>query len=403
MIIGKESAKYSLKNLSHRKARSFLTILSIFIGIATVFIFISFGLGLYNYVNETMAGSSADKAIVQGRAFSTPGLDDTFRLEEKDLRAIERTRGVWEASGVYFKIASVEFNDEIVYTFAMGYDLKKPIIMDVFNVEIEEGRELTSSDKNKVVLGYNYMIKDKIFSKPVKLNDKIMINGKEMRVVGFFEEIGSPPDDAQIYMINEAIEEVYSEENNSYGWIVARIDAENIERTIEDMEKSLRDARGQEKGEEDFFVQSFNDMIESYMTIINIIVGFILLIAFISVLVSAVNTANTMITSVLERTREIGTIKAIGAKNSEVFGIFLFESSFLGFIAGVIGVLLGWGLSALGGAILDNLGWGFLAPAFPIWLFVGCILFATISGAVSGVAPALRASRINVVDALRYE
>lgn len=403
MIIGKESMKYSLRNLSHRKARSFLTILSIFIGIATVFIFVSFGLGLYYYVNETMAGSSADKAIVQGKGASVPGLDDTFRLEEKDLRAVERTRGVLEASGVYFKVASVEFNDEVVYALARGYDPKKPMIMEVFNIEIEEGRNLNPSDKNKVVLGYDYMIKDKIFSKPIKLNEKVIISGTEMRVVGFFEEIGTPPNDAQIYMINDAIEEVYSGENNSYGWIVARIDTDNIERTIEDIEKNLRNVRGQKDGGEDFFVQSFDDMIESYMSIIDIIVGFILLIAFISVLVSAINTANTMITSVLERTKEIGTIKAIGAKNGEVFGIFLFESSFLGFIAGIIGVLLGWGLSNLGGAILASLGWGFLSPAFPIWLFAGCILFATISGAISGVAPALRASRINIVDALRYE
>ena len=105
----------------------------------------------------------------------------------------------------------------------------------------------------------------------------------------------------------------------------------------------------------------------------------------------------------IERIKEIGVIKSIGGKNSAVFGIFLFESGFLGFVSGVIGTLLGWGLSSLGGNILDNLGWGFLSPAFPISLFVGCIAFATITGAISGVIPAYRASKINPVTALRYE
>jgi len=127
------------------------------------------------------------------------------------------------------------------------------------------------------------------------------------------------------------------------------------------------------------------------------------LIALISVAVSAVNTANTMITSVLERIKEIGVIKSIGARNSDVFGIFLFESSFLGLVAGIVGVLLGWGLSLGGGFALDYYGYGFLQPAFPWWLFAVCIGFAMVTGAVSGVWPAVNASKINPVDALRYE
>jgi len=75
----------------------------------------------------------------------------------------------------------------------------------------------------------------------------------------------------------------------------------------------------------------------------------------------------------------------------------------LGLVAGVIGVLLGWGGAAFGGMILDSLGWGFLAPVFPLYLFGGLILFAVVTGAVSGAIPAWKASRTNIVDALRYE
>ncbi|MEI6849688.1 MAG: FtsX-like permease family protein, partial [archaeon] len=119
--------------------------------------------------------------------------------------------------------------------------------------------------------------------------------------------------------------------------------------------------------------------------------------------VSAVNTANTMITSVLERTREIGTMKAVGARNKEILKIFLFESSFLGFVAGVLGTLLGFDISFTIGTILKNLGWGFLQPGYPWYLFVGTIAFATLTGALSGIWPAYRASRLKTVEALRYE
>jgi putative ABC transport system permease protein len=428
-MIGLESIRYSLRNLMHRKARSFFTVLSIFIGIMTIFIFISFGLGLFNYIDDMLSGSSANKIIVQGRGFSAPGLDATFRLEDSDLRAVESSAGVLDAAGVYFKVAKVEYRDEFGYGFATGYDPKKPLIMDVFNVDIEIGRELMSGDTHKVVLGYNYLVDDKIFSKGLKVNDKITINGKELRVVGFYEAIGNPQDDASIYMTEAGIEALYPDEDLTYGWIVGEVDEDRIDWAIENVERNLRSARNQDRGKEDFFVQSFQEMIASYRTVLDIILGFVLLIALISIIVSAVNTANTMITSVIERTKEIGVIKSIGARNGEVLGIFLFESSLLGFIAGVIGVILGWIFSELAGFALDSLGWGFLSPSysaftafimdflsryglnvpsvpggfFPYDLFVYCIAFATITGAISGAIPAINASRTNIVDALRYE
>ncbi|MDP2947473.1 MAG: FtsX-like permease family protein [Nanoarchaeota archaeon] len=405
-MAGIETIRYSLRNLMHRKARSFLTVLSIFIGIATIFIFISFGLGLFGYINDMLMGSSANKIIVQGKGFAAPGLDASFKLDDGDLRAVENSLGVVEASGVYFKVAEVEFADEKKYAFVTGYDPKKPIIMDVFNVDIDEGRELNDGDNNKVVLGYNYLIKDRIFPRAVRLNDKVLIQGIEMRVAGFYDELGNPQDDANIYVVDDAIDEIYPGEN-SYGWIIAEVDPNKINWTIENIEKELRKSRDQERGREDFFVQSFQDMIASYTSILNIIIGFVVLIALISVVVSAINTANTMITSVIERTREIGVIKAIGARNREIFGIFLFESAFLGFIAGIIGVLLGWALVSLGGYILNVLGWGFLTPRysflFPYDIFIYCILFAIVTGAISGAIPARSASKTNVVDALRYE
>jgi putative ABC transport system permease protein len=401
-MISKQTVKYSLKNLKQKKTRSFFTILSIFVGIATIFIFVSFGLGLYTYIDELTQGSSADKIIIQPKGGTLAMFDSSTSFDEDDLKAIKKVPGVYEVSGSYFKTVEVKAQDERLYTLLISYDPDLPIVMEASNIGIGKGREL-SGNKREIVLGYNYQVDGAIFPKAIRLNQNIEINGKDIKVVGFIEKTGSKPDDAQVYVANDYMGELFPEENLSYLWMVAKVDIGNVDGVVEKIEKSLRQERDLDEGKEDFSVQSFNDMIEGFSSAINIVIGFIIFIALISVLVSAVNTANTMITSVLERIKEIGVIKSIGARNSDILGIFLFESAFLGFIAGVVGVFMGWSLSYLGGTILDNLGYGFLQPAFPIILFVSLITFATLTGAISGVFPAIRASKINPVDALRWE
>lgn len=403
MMFSKETAKYSLKKLAHRKARSILTIFSILLGIMTIFIFISFGIGLYSYVNEFTTGSSADKITIMPRGVGAPGLDDTFALTEDDLSAIEGTSGVFAVSGHYIKVAEISKGKQKIYSFLAGYEANERMIFQISNIGLEKGRWLKQGDNNKVLLGYNYLIQDRIFSKELDLNDNIEIQGVTFRVVGFVEEVGNPQDDSQIYMLNDDIVDLYGADLKGYSMIIARVDSTNIPGVINRVENNLRKSRNVDKGKEDFFVQSWDDLLETYSSVLNGIVGFIILIALISVVVSAINTANTMITSVIERIKEIGIIKSIGARNEEVFNIFLFESGFLGFVSGVLGVLLGWAVTHTAGTALDAAGWGFLNPYYSWQLFGGLILFATLTGAISGVVPAYRASRINPVDALRYE
>jgi len=403
-MINKETVLYSLRNLWQRRARSMLTIMSIFIGIAAIFIFVSFGLGLQNYIEEFTTGTSADKIAVIPKGIGAPGLDDAFALTEDDLEAVERSSGVYEASGIYSKPVEIVQSDTKKYVFLMGYDPAKPLVLEFFgDIGIYKGRLLRTGDDGKIVLGFDYLLEDKIFPKALDLNDRIEVQGQKLTIVGFFEKVGNPQDDSNVYVINSMVDELYPNKTNNYNMIIARVDIDNIGNAVENVEKGLRKSRDLEEGKEDFFVQSFDDLIETYSSAINIIVGFILLIALVSVIVSAINTANTMITSVLERYKEIGIIKSIGAKNQEVFGIFLFESAFLGFVAGALGVFIGWVISFSIGRILDNLGWGFLSPVFPLYLIVSCIAFSTITGAISGVLPAIRASKIKPVDALRYE
>jgi len=400
-MIGKENIKYSLRNLSHRKTRSAFTIISILVGITTIFIFVSFGLGLYKYIGDMSSASSADKVLIEPKGFGG-GVTSTFSFSDKELKLIEQTSGVYEATGIILKSAEIDQGTVKKYAYIAGLDPKKPLLKSVLNLNIYSGRDLQSGDKG-VVLGYNYLLANKIFAKPYELNGNIEIDGKKLKIIGFYDSIGNPQDDANIYVTNDFLKGLYPNETLNYNEIVAKVDVSNLNGVVSNIEKNLRKSRNQKVGEEDFQVQSFDDMIKSYSSALNIVIGFIILIALISVLVSAVNTANTMITSVLERVKEIGVIKSIGGKNSEIFNIFLFESSFLGFIAGVLGVFFGFILSFIGGAILKSVGYGFLQPYFSLWLFLGCIAFATLTGAISGVIPAIKASKINPVDALRYE
>ena len=402
-MISKENIFYSLRNLKQNKSRSLLTILSILVGITTIFIFVSFGLGLIAYTEELRSSSTINKISVQPRGVGPPGLDDTFALTESDLESVDKTSGVLEASGVYFKPAEIKKDDVLKFVWVISYDPKKPLVIDMFNINVDKGRELRSGDSGKVVLGYNYLFEDKIFPNGLDINDRVEIQGEDFRVVGFYEPLGNPQDDSNIYMVNDDFTELYGDDVKGYNWIIAEVDTKEIKSVIERVEDSVRKSRNLEEGKEDFFVQSFEDLLEQFNQILLFISVFVVAIALVSVLVSAINTANTIVTSVLERVKEIGIIKSIGAKNSEVFKIFLFEAGLLGFTAGVLGVTVGFLITYTVANLLEGAGFGFLSPSYSVFLFFGLILFATITGAVSGLWPAWQATKIKPVEALRYE
>ena len=388
--------------MKHRKARNLLTVFSILVGIATIFIFVSFGYGLYDYIEDYKTGTSANKILVMGGGGAI-NLDSPFILNEEDKETIEKTAGVSQAMGVYFGVVNIEKNQESKYVYLVSYEPDNNLLFELQTVEVIEGRDLQKNEKKKVLAGYNYKIPGKIFEDGLKVNDNIEVNGESLKIVGFVSEVGSSTDDSQLYITEEYYVDFFPEAD-SYVEIIGVVeDTDKIDLIVDRVERNLRKERGQEEGKEDFFVQSFVDLIESFSQVLNIVIGFVFLIALISIFVSAVNTANTMITSVLERYKEIGVLKAIGARNSEIFGIFLFESAFLGFVAGIFGVILGAGISYVGGIILSGLGFAFLQPYLALELFGLLILFSVLTGAISGAIPAWNASKTNTVDALRYE
>jgi len=138
--------------------------------------------------------------------------------------------------------------------------------------------------------------------------------------------------------------------------------------------------------------------------VLDIVQAVLVGIAAISLLVGGIGIMNTMYTSVVERTKEIGIMKAIGARNEDILYIFLFEAGLLGLVGGLIGVIIGFGLSKGAEYIATiSLGTNLLQASVDIWLVLGALLFSFVVGIASGVLPAYQASKLKPVDALRYE
>ena len=164
----------------------------------------------------------------------------------------------------------------------------------------------------------------------------------------------------------------------------------------------MRRFRNVKKDEEDFDVQTPEQLLGSFGDIVNIVQSVLIGIAAISLLVGGIGIANTMYTAVVERTKEIGIMKSVGAQNKDILLIFIIESGLLGAIGGLIGVVLGFGLSYGVEVISKNfIGTNLIEAYFSYTLFFGALLFSFFIGAIFGVMPARQAALMQPVDALR--
>jgi len=404
----KDYVQYSVKNISNRRMRSWLTMIGIFIGIAAVVSLVSLGQGLQQAVLDQFMGLGADKIIIQpkGVGLGSIGTNPT-QLTDTDLKKIRSIPSIKEVAGEMYKVTAIEYNNKqvVYFVFSLPRDTRqREVITQLQDSTIEAGRALKPDEKGKVVVGYRYN-HDKVFDKNLKLGDKLIVNGKEFEIAGFMEKIGSEYDDTAVYMNEDDYTTLFSIDTKSYDYIYAQVE-DNVEpkQVVPTIERELRKSRNLDKGNEDFEVQTFDELLQSYLTIFGIIQAVVVGIAAISLLVGGIGIMNTMYTSVLERTKEIGVMKAIGAKNSDILTIFIIESGILGFVGGLIGIIIGAGISKTVEFIgTQVIGSALLKAAFPMWLIFGALAFSTIVGILSGLLPAKQASSLKPVDALRYE
>ena len=394
------------KNLKKRKLRAWLTMLGIFISVATIFTLISLSLGLQGAVEEQFQMLGADKFFIQPATgfLGPPGSIGGVILTKEDINIIEKVSGVKKVTYFTFANAKIEFKDETRYFLVIGVPPEGlDFYLETGSLEFEEGGKFGKNDRREIIIGNHYKSKP-IFSKPVKAGDKFLINGEEFKVKGILEIIGNPDDDRTIIMPIEDLKEVFGT-GDKVDYIMVQInEGENIKEVANNVERKLRNFRNVDEKTQDFTILTPEELLAIFGTILTVITAFLGGVAAISLLVGAIGITNTMYTSVLERTKEIGVMKAIGASNRDVLFIFLIESGLLGLVGGIIGVILGIGaVKSIEYIAFQQLGTKLLQAAIPIWLIVVCLLFAFLIGSISGSLPAWQASKTNVVDALRYE
>jgi putative ABC transport system permease protein len=399
----KDYSKLAIKNLRKRKLRSWLTIIGIVVSIAVIFTLISLSLGLKEAINEQFKVLGTDKLFINPKGTAGMG-SGAVEFTTADVKVIEKVQGVKDLSYATVGNGEIEFGKQKKYFYVFGLPLDKiQLYIDSASIKMDEGKIIQEGETGKIMLGYDYKY-NHVFDNPIGTGDKITINGKEFKVIGIAEAIGNPSDDKNIYMSADDFKILFNSGERVDSIIVQVDDEKNIQQISDDISKKLVKFRGLTEKTKDFYILTPEELLSSFDNILNIITVFLVGIAAISLLVGGIGIMNTMYTSVLERTKEIGTMKAVGAKNSDILWIFLFESGLIGLIGGVIGAALGYGISKTVEIIaVTTLNTTLLRAAVPAYLVIGCLSFAFLIGALSGTIPALMASKLKPVDALRYE
>ena len=400
-----EFFKIAWKNLRKRKMRASLTLVGILISIATIFILISVSLGLENAVTEQFRLLGTDKFFVQPRGqLAGPGTGGAVSLTSSDVEVIKKIQGVKEVSPWTATSAKIELAGEVRYTMIIGIDMhSSDLFIETGAYTAEEGRVLRKGDQSNIMIGSQYK-HNNFLGQEVLTGNKIIINDREFRVKGILEPIGNPTDDRLIYMPINDFRELFDIPERIDTMVVQVEDDSEIARIANNVERKLLKSRELTEDTRDFTILTPEELLESFGVVLNVITGFLLGVAAISLLVGGIGIANTMYTSVLERTKEIGVMKAIGAQNEDILWVFLIESGMIGLLGGIIGVAIGIGVGmGIEYIAIHQLGTNLLQTVTPSWLVIGSLAFAFLIGSISGFLPAWRATKTKPVEALRYE
>jgi putative ABC transport system permease protein len=411
----KKSLKIALNIIIHSKLRSWLTILGIVIGVASIIAIVSIGNGFEKDIQAQLGGLGSDIiSITAGfdRANECPGPNcnrggasqgSSNLLTNKEVQAIKSIPDVSFVNAIVSDSSDVYYLGSIARLSVDGVD--ESVWKFMTTSKLENGRLLSPGDTNSVVIGNS--IAKEIFKKDINVNGQITIGGKSFRVVGILAESGGfGMDDRKIFMPVRQARELFDKEPNTYDAIVVKVrNQENIDQVEKLIEKKLMVVRHVTEDTKDFTVISMKSIQESVSAILAGFTLFLGVIAAVSLLVGAVGIANTMFTSVLEKTKEIGIMKALGAKNADIMAIFLFNSGLVGLVGGIIGALIGVSIALL----IPQLGFSFsgdgtpLSTSISITFILFILIFSIGIGMLSGIMPAYRASKLRPVQALRSE
>lgn len=391
----KDYLNLAFTNIKHRQLRSWLTIIGIIIGVAAIVSLITISQGLENAIQEQFEQFGSDRIYIapkmQGLQLSDQGLtkDDVDTL--KGIAELE-----W-VNPMVIDSEEVEFSREkqfIQQIVGLEIDDIKGKYGDI-GLEMYQGNYPADGSTGIAVLGYK-IANDK-FDKIIGINNRIKIKGKKFKVVGIFEEIGNSDDDNMIMLNIDDFRDLFNKPDIVNAIEVKLKEGQEIDEVAEIIQRKLEKAR-----DDDFFTvmtpQSILDQLGSILLIVQIVLGGI---ASIALLVGGIGILNSMYTSVLERTKQIGIMKSVGARNNHIFAIFVVEAGLIGLAGGIAGVILGSLISLAVGVIAKQAGFALLKIVIDWKLILFGLAFAVGMGMISGFLPARRAAKLQPVEALR--
>jgi len=395
------------------KLRSSLTILGIVIGVAAVIALMSVGKGATASILSNIESMGSDLITISPGAITgfggirgATGSADTLTMEDAEAIA-EQAPYISAVAPSYSSRLQLVFCDENMNASVTG---TTPEYQDVSNLEITSGTFFSEYDYQRgskiVVLGSN--VAETLFGDTEPIGQQIRMGSVVVRVVGVLESkegmmMMSSPDDA-VYIPLTALQQTVSQPRTAQGErVISSIlltvsDEEQTDYVVEEITSLLR-IRHQlgALDDDDFRVISVEEIASTISEVAGTMTLLLGAIAAISLLVGGIGVMNIMLVSVLERTREIGIRKALGARQRDIWIQFLIEAIFLTFIGGIIGVGVGWVASL---AFERMAGMTTVVSADIVLLAVSV---AVGIGLFFGFYPAWNASRLNPIEALRYE
>ena len=395
MINISETFRSAVIALNSNKIRSGLTMLGVIIGVASVLLLISLGRGIQNYITDQF------EALGSNLLFISPGQSDFAsdpaaqfsrnKLGEKHVDLIERYASDFILDVTPYITASVGVKYK-TNTFTAIVNALNERGFEIFNFEIDEGRYFTQNEvrsKSKIVILGKDVV-DELFPTQNPIGQRIKLDTDEtLNVIGTMKPKGQNFDNAIIMPYSTAMD-IFEIEN--FSSIAAKA---NPSLDINKATRKIELAVMRDLEDDEFSVQSQQDILSSIQSILQVLTIGLGAIAAISLVVGGIGIMNIMLVSVTERTREIGLRKAIGASPADIASQFLIESVLLSMGGGVIGIIIGWLGSLVGRA--------FIRTEVPIWAIMLAFSFAAFVGIIFGTYPAIKASKKDPIEALRYE
>ena len=393
------------------KLRSSLTILGVVIGVAAVIALMSIGRGTGNYIVSSIESLGADLLYIRpgtsasGGVMGTIGSADTLTLEDAEAIA-EEVSNVLAVAPTYIASIQVVFGNANLRAQINGVT---PGYRQVYNLEVADGSFFSEYEYQRAgkiaVIGSN--VKEALFKDSNPLGQPIRVGNYVVRVVGVLQSKGvsmfGAADDAILIPLT-TLQLILGQSRTMTGEHVVRnialsvTDREHSSSVVDEITSLLRYRHQLAFGvEDDFTIMSMEEIISRVTQVIDSMTLLLGAIAAISLLVGGIGVMNIMLVSVVERTREIGIRKALGARERDIWGQFLIEAALLTFVGGIIGVVLGWLVSSLVART------GIMPTIVSADIVILSVSVAVGIGLFFGFYPAWHASRLNPIDALRAE